>query len=51
MTLAISVFQNIFLLHTKTQDYHLTSNVSQCSTVNVIMQIFFHLKELAYVDN
>jgi hypothetical protein len=41
MTLAISMLENIFLLHTKTQDYHLKypMRYSKCHNVDIFSLI------------
>jgi hypothetical protein len=41
MTLAISMLENIFLLHAKTQDYHLKypMRYSKCHNVEIILAI------------
>ena len=49
MTLAIITLKHVFPLHTETQNYHL--KVSQCATLPIIMQTFFHLIKLLMLTN
>ena len=47
MTLDISKFNYLPLAY---QNAILSSNVSQCATLNFIIKIFFHLEEVTYVN-
>ena len=49
MTFGISMLDNIFPMHTETQNHHL--KVSHCVALNVIIYIIFHIKKTTYVES